>query len=251
MKNLLLLSIIISLCSSCNLYKPGRANIPILEGQNDANLSVSMGRNFGVEASYSPINHTGVIANYTNGFQDFEYRDDGISDQRLVNKFNNQQYEFGLGYYTRIDTNSYFEVYLGYGIGESGVANDYDGFFYTNQMAYEAMHEHFFIQPTYAYDYNESLSIRFTGKLAVINFYDINSSPYYPLSKSDLFDKTFTSFQPSISLLKKEDFIDFSWQMGLYLSPEKGFYSNRWINTSLAIGVNISRLRNKIKGNNR
>ena len=63
MKSLFVCIISAVLLASCNLYKPGRANVPVLEGKNDGNLSVSLGRNYGVEAAYSPINHLGIIAN--------------------------------------------------------------------------------------------------------------------------------------------------------------------------------------------
>jgi hypothetical protein len=248
MKNITLLFIIITLFSSCKLYKPGRANIPILEGKNDGNLSGSIGRNVGIEASYSPINHLGIIANYTNGFKNVEYQNDENYERRIVNRYNNQQYEFGLGYYARIDKMYYFEVYAGYGIGESGAVSNGDGFFYRNDIALEAMHEHVFIQPTFALDINPSHSFRLSAKLALMNFYDINSSPYSPLTKNELYDRTFTSIQPSVTYLIKMKFIDLSWQTALFISPEDGFYTHRWLNTSIGVGVNLSRLRKTIKG---
>jgi len=248
MNKIALLLISITLFSSCNLYKPGRANVPILEGKNDGNVSVSLGRNYGVEASYSPINHLGIIANYTNGFQNVELKDEGNSNSTVVNRYNNQQYEFGLGYYFRIDTSHYFEIYAGYGIGESGVFGTKNDLFLRTQVAMEAMHEHLFIQPSFAYEFNKTTSIRLTAKLALITFYDINNSPYYPQPESYFFDRTFTSIQPTMTLVKKEKVLDFSWQLGLYISPENGFYTNRWLNTSISLGVNLNRLREKIKG---
>lgn len=249
MKSLCVCIISTVLLASCNLYKPGRANVPVLEGKNDGNLSVSLGRNYGVEAAYSPLNHLGIIANYTNGFQNVERRNEGSSNSSIVNTYNNQQYEFGLGYYLRIDTLHYFEIYAGYGIGESGIVGTSNDLFLRTQVSLEAMHEHIFIQPTFAYEINKTTSVRFSAKLAAITFYDINNSPYYPQSKDYFFRKTFTSAQPTMTLLKKEDIFDFTWQIGFYISPEDGFYTNRWLNTSISFGININRLRKAVKSN--
>ncbi len=248
MKRLWTLLFVLSILSSCNFYKPGLINTPLLENKLDGNIGVSLGRTFGAQASFSPIESVGIMASYTNAMPVNEMRDvDNNGEEEIVNTFSNQQYEFGLGYYKRITEEFYFEIYGGYGKGEAGIAeNTLYSLDETSERAFEALHEGWFLQSSFAFKPENNISLVFSGKLAHNTFYDFNVSPFFEHSPTYFASPRILSFQPTMSFVFEESYFKGFFQAGFFLHDGAQFYNARWINASFGIALNLNKLTKKI-----
>tara|TARA_R110002049_G_scaffold26035_1_gene91109 strand:+ start:4711 stop:5505 length:795 start_codon:yes stop_codon:yes gene_type:complete len=236
--------------ASCNLYKPGKVYTPLLESQHDGNVSVSFGRTFGAQASYSPLKNIGVLLNYTNSLPVYEYQTiDNEPDEVLINTYRNQQLEFGLGYYEKLTDQYYFEIYAGYGKGESGVVEDlylirsYE----EDNVSFEAIHEYWFIQPTFSVKFKKSFSFSLSAKLSNTTFYNFNSSQFFEPPPNFFVNSTILSIQPCMSLDFGNDWLRGTIQTGLFLADQSRFYTARVLNGSIGFGVNLNQLKKTIK----
>ncbi len=253
MKQLLFILTGAVIFTSCNLYKPALINTPLLETQSDGNASVSLGRTFGVQASYSPLKNIGVMVNYSNALPVYEYQNVIDEPEKvLINTYANQQYEFGLGYYKRLTEQYYFELYVGYSAGESGVVENnyfiarYDTDF---NLAFEVMHEGWFLQPTFSVIPEKNIELAFSAKLANIQFYNFNPSPFFDVPPNFFTNSSILSLQPTMTFVFKQNWYRGFFQCGFFFSEYSRFYRSRWMNASFGIGLNINQLKQTINEN--
>lgn len=234
--------------SSCNFYKPGLVNTPLLENKLDGNIGVSLGRTFGAQASFSPIENIGIMASYSNAMPVSETRDiDSDGEGEIVNTFSNQQYEFGLGYYKRFTEEYYFEIYGGYGKGEAGIAENFlHSSDESNERAFEALHEGWFLQSSFAFKPEKNISLVFSGKLAHNTFYDFNVSPFFAHSPTYFASPRILSFQPTMSFVFEESYFKGFFQAGFFLHSGAQFYSARWLNASFGVALNLNKFTKKV-----
>ncbi len=247
MKKLSIYLVCVLALSSCNLYKPGLINTPLLENKLDGNIGVSLGRTFGAQISFSPVENIGIMASYSNAMPVNEMRDiDNNGEEEIVNTYSNQQYEYGLGYYKRFTEEFYFEIYGGYGKGEAGVA---ENVLYSsnesNERAFEALHEGWFLQSSFAFKPEKNISLVFSGKLAHNTFYDFNVSPFFEHSPTYFASPRILSFQPTMSFVFEESYFKGFFQAGFFMSDGAQFYNARWLNASFGIALNINKLTKK------
>lgn len=152
MKRYLLLLTVIAFTSCAPVYVPNAINTPLFTEKHDASLQGSFGFNgYDVQAAYSPFKHFGIMAN--TGFYN-------------VNDDSHQFFEGGLGYYGDFETNGRYEVYAGFGNGNTILNN--------NILAerVSASYNRIFIQPAIGAKMNV-FEASFAPRISYVNLYDL------------------------------------------------------------------------------
>ncbi|MCW8897133.1 MAG: hypothetical protein OQJ96_02330 [Flavobacteriales bacterium] len=128
--NLILgLTILFFLYACAPVYFPNKVNSPMINKAGDYNIEATMGvTGFDVQTAYSPIEKLGVMAN----FSTFDGSDHFHSF-----------FEGGLGYYEPLGSKGLFEIYGGYGYGNSRTSTQ--GIFGTIN---KGNYSRYFIQPS-------------------------------------------------------------------------------------------------------
>ncbi|HEY9081737.1 MAG TPA: hypothetical protein VIN73_00235 [Vicingaceae bacterium] len=122
--------IFIALFYACApVYFPNKVNAPMINKAGDYNVEATMGvTGFDVQTAYSPIEKLGVMAN----FSTFDGSDHFHSF-----------FEGGLGYYEPLGSKGLFEIYGGYGYGNSKTTTE--GIFGTTN---KGNYSRYFLQPS-------------------------------------------------------------------------------------------------------
>jgi len=160
-----ILSLLLCCMCSCNryYYKPNGVNAPLLTAANEAHVSASItadGAFTDMQAAYSPINHLGIIGN----FSTFSYK----ANDADVSSGNVDAYahlaELGAGYYYAMGDRrkAVFEIYGGAGGG--AMQSDINMNFFRS-----------FIQPGIGFR-THYFEFSFNIRLSDIRYYNLNTN---------------------------------------------------------------------------
>lgn len=174
-----LLLVILSL-SACHNYKPTYLNSPSFEQRNDLFIDFNVGSQLGGNLSYSPLKNWGVVFNAGTSFKTNVGSDSSYyvnQDNAFVSSFSyqNYTYEVASGIYGNLSENVFYDLYLGYGKGESGASQfNFDIFnFDQNLVAYNNSFENVFLQGDLKFQVVEDLKLMFSGRVNRLNFQDL------------------------------------------------------------------------------
>ncbi len=210
---LILISLVI-ITTSCNVvYIPSMQNVPLIKkkGEFQANITPA---NF--EASYSPVEHMGVMVNaqlsgnqWTEG-DSYEY-----STKR-------QFAEAGIGYNKQFDEDKVFEVYGGAGMGTLDLHDDFD----FDEQTFTATMNRKFIQPSVGF-YNDYVDVAFSTRILQLKFTNVKTKNYSEdeLKNLDLFDLNNNPYyfvEPAVTIRAGYKFIkvQFQYLYSIKLNPE-------------------------------
>lgn len=170
-------TLIIQSCATA--YIPNRVNSPMFKDKGEFKLDLTTGRNgFDTQAAYSPIKNVGIMLNGC-----FSDRD----KDTLSESFHEHIYgEIGLGYYKLLaDEKSVFEVYAGYGIGNTQTFYDWGTYIPNTKL--KADFSKIFIQPAIGIN-NKALTVSFASRFSFIKMdIDRMNSQYFTINDFDLF----------------------------------------------------------------
>lgn len=152
---LVVISLFFQACAP--VYFPNRVNAPMINKAGDFNIEATMGATgFDAQTAFSPVNKLGVMANFStyNGSDHYH-----------------SFFEGGLGYYEPLGTKGLFEIYGGYGFGNSKTTTE--GIFGTTN---KGNYYRYFLQPSIGLvataDEESSLSgsSYFTPRVCLVDF---------------------------------------------------------------------------------
>lgn len=220
LSGIVIIGLITLASSSCHLlYLPNQVNVPMLTGKNDLSGNISLGlSNVNVQAAFSPINHVGFMANYAGG------KTSSSDDTSITNSY--YFFEIGLGYYKPINKSILFDVFGGYGIGDS---RTYDNV-WDNPTTINGKYTRIFVQPSLTISASEA----FDANLAirpVFVFMGKSGSGTTPSRSSNTF------LEPVLTLKYGWKYVKIINQFGLSLPIQGAEYAfNPFI---LGIGINF------------
>ncbi len=165
MKPLLILTLGISLITSCApVYIPNVANVPLLSQKGELQVAVHAGTaGIDPQVAYAITNTVGIMANGS-------FRDSKSSES---NDFHNHNFgELGIGYYTQIDETGRFEVFSGFGLGET---NSQIISTFSNRV--HAKYNKFFIQPSIGLT-QKSVDFSFSTRYIFVSVNDLSNSNF-------------------------------------------------------------------------
>lgn len=203
---------LVFLISCAPVYVPNAINTPLLTQQHDASLQGSFGFNgYDAQAAYSPLKGLGIMANA--GFYD-------------SNTFTHTFFEGGAGYYGSFENTGRYEVYGGFGNGNTVLNNNILADRITGN------YNRIFIQPSIGAKTNV-FEGSFTPRLVYVNFYDLKLDNYTNTPLSSVY------IEPVVTAKVGYKFAKFFIQFGLSLHTENALsiYSSPFL---FNMGLNLS-----------
>lgn len=195
MKNIVLLSLFVSVTSCAPLYTPNLVHVPLFSDKNDADVQFGTGTcGYDAQVAYAPINHLGLMVNSS-------FKNKDVSDTNFYNKHN--FIEGGLGYFGKIDEAGRYECYLGYG---NGSAQNYSEGFYG---LVKGSYNRFFFQPSIGVK-TDVFEGAFSLRVVYIDMYSISKNVGY--TRSEL---SAGYYEPVLTAKMGYKFIKFFIQGGL------------------------------------
>lgn len=141
--------------SSCYSYKPSYINSPIFQEEGQVDLNVNLGSGVGANIAYSPVEHFGLLAEYsarpvieselTGGSY---FNQDGNEVRGFI--YADNFYALAAGTFWKYGENLYQDFYIGYGQGNgsylSGTNLDFNFNGSFNLDAFESEYENIYFQ---------------------------------------------------------------------------------------------------------
>lgn len=172
-KQLLLISSVLLILSSCSLYTPGFINAPKYDG-GDINIGANVGTTADFNVSASPVSHLSILANATYALP-VTYDDDPISsNENNSYDYPRYQIEGAVGYYYEIGNGKAqhdFHVGYGFGKGASFLNN-----FVSGEDGFAANISNVFFQSSFIFQLEDDLDILFTSKYNMVKYDDFEFS---------------------------------------------------------------------------
>jgi hypothetical protein len=250
MKKAIHLLIFSILFSSCAFYKPAKVNSPLLQEKGDGDVSINIGTGANVNVSFSPLNHVVLIGNYNNAYNTtLSTVNPTTGASTTIFNYTNSQFEVGGGYYnSKLFGKLYIDLIGGYGTGKCGTLADI-GFFFFDEIGYQAKYRNHFIQSTFATNLDNPFIFGVGGKVNFLSFYDYKStdkqSGYPEYSYFSVGSKVV--FQPFVTLRYNSGFVGFETYLGLAFTGSSAYYTQRPFDIGIGLNFDIGKFRTHLK----
>jgi len=233
--------LLLALLSSCSpLYLPGTRNAPLFTEQGEAQLSGYLSA-AGAEAqvAYSLTDNLAVIGGYNYASQK---KTSNTTEYTRKNGYG----EFGLGYYNR-SRSARYELFVGYGMGESTSSDVYYFFSSAFGQGVETVatgkYQRIFFQPSIGTN-NRSTNLSFTPRISWVDFSEFTSQgvTVKPGEQASIF------LEPAASLkFHLTGNIFAVMQLGLTV-PMNGqpFFEYQSLQASIGLQIDTGGLRTKV-----
>jgi hypothetical protein len=219
----------ISACAP--VYVPNVRNSPMFTKGGEFQASVQIGNGWEGQSAYAINDHFGLMANFSyanrTGF-DPDTEDDDYHRHQL--------FEGGAGYFSN-RTDSFFEVFAGYGAGEGSSVDTYDDLFGPQSVAATGKYKRYFLQPAFGINGKE-IDVSFATRFSMVDFYKFSNESYSMVVNEE--PKFFC--EPAIigraNMANNHMFVIFQGGVSLGLS-ENIYFSRRSFQFSTGIGLRL------------
>lgn len=237
----LLLFVVITSLSSCNLYNPTFINSPVYEKEKELTLGVNIGSNQSINVSINPIEHLSIIANASS--TGALSNDQPLVSTQNPNGINTPSYnvnlyqaELGIGYYYNLTDDIQHDLYIGGGIGKSGEE--------LNIYIIESTTMSFFIQSSLSYKLDTKTRAIISSKFNRLSFSDYKATQIReanPILSPLVFnEKSFWVNQFGIGILSDLGPIELTLQAQLIARFNNNFEYDDFSPIAGFIGINFN-----------
>jgi hypothetical protein len=228
------LLLLVLLCSCAPTYVPNVRNVPLFTKGGEFQTSIQAGNGLDLQTAVSLNNHIGLMANYS--MSDGGSQNDGNNNDGQYHK--HKFWEGGMGYFK--NTNDWcFELFAGYGRGESSNLNEFLS--WNSAAPSQGKYERYFIQPSIGLN-KKIFDFAFVNRVTYVDFteysdangqYSINEKPKIFLEPAAVGRVNFA-----------ENFAFFTFQVGTALPASNDLYFKfRKLQMSAGLGFRIGGAR--------
>lgn len=158
-----LLVALLGISSCAPVYVPNVRNSPMFTKAGEFQASVQIGNGLEAQAAFAVIDHFGVMTNYSY----IDATDPENEEDYLRHTF----FEGGVGYFKN-KSESFFEVFAGYGRGKGTTYESYS-FFGSVSTAATGQYHRYFLQPAFGMN-KEALQFSFVPRFSLVDFYEFS-----------------------------------------------------------------------------
>lgn len=170
MRLLVFLALVIAVSSCTPIYVPTVRNTPMFRGEGEFQGTVALSTGVSLQGAYAISDHVGMIGSYS--ILNEKANDPQSSSEKFTRKSN--QLEVGLGYFNTTRSRR-FELYGGYGQGESTTTGQYIFLGLGAQdVIVTGRYRRYFIQPSVGTN-RKNFNLIFTPRLSFVDFYEFTS----------------------------------------------------------------------------
>lgn len=235
----LLLGVVI-LFTACNVaYIPNRHNVPLMQEQGDASVSISTTN---LQTAYAFSDQLALMGNLY--FRENRWEnavDSGLTVASYDYQANRFLGEAGLGYYKDLGEGAVFELYAGGGIGNLAFKTiDPNPL---NDRNYHAKMSKAFLQPNIGFK-SEYIDFVLSTRLSLVNFSDVDTTNYSIASLTNdnligLDQQPFVFLEPALTLRFGYRFIKAYAQaiVASKLNPERIHYRSFGLNVGVELDL--------------
>lgn len=216
-------------------YTPNAQNVPLIDEKAEGGGSFSFqkglySRGLNLQTAFSPLNHLGFMLNYH--FLSAKYSYEGswwsslYSDEGEVKR---NFFEVGMGYYTKVQEKSVFEVYGGVGWGSAKFEN-YGTYYYNyNRIRGKVTDNRYFLQPAFGWIFNEHLELAISNRFCLLYYKDLTVDGGIEIELDELLnvnDNPLFLIEPAVTFRVGGENIKFQYQVCLsnYIGNYTGYY---------------------------
>lgn len=210
-----LLIIALLATSACApVYIPNVRNSPMFTKGGEFQTSVQIGNGIEAQSALAVTEHFAVMANYL-------YLD--VSNTENGEDYNRHQFfEGAIGYFSNT-SDSFFEVFAGYGRGKGSTNNGFD-FLGSDPVSATGRYERFFIQPAVGLNKNV-VNISFAPRISMVDFYEFSTD----VGRSAIHEAPKFFFEPAV--IGRTNFANnhmyFVFQGGISMALSEDIYFDR------------------------
>ncbi|MFO8086696.1 MAG: hypothetical protein R6T91_02665 [Bacteroidales bacterium] len=226
--------------AACNVaYIPNRHNVPLMQEQGDASVSISTTN---LQTAYAFSDHGALMGNlYFRQNRWNNSPDDMVTTSSTDYQSNRFLGELGLGYYKDLGEGAVFELYGGGGLGNIGFKTiDANPIL---DRKYHAKMAKVFLQPNIGFK-SEYIDVVLSTRLSILSFRDVDTTNYTVSSLTtdnliDLDQQPYFFLEPALTMRFGYRFINAYAQaiVASKLNPERINYRSFGINVGIELDL--------------
>ncbi len=251
------------------VYSPSAHNVPVLFEKNDSKISFNYSTNmdtratnskydrnrangYDVQAAYALTKNIGIQGSYF-ARKEMTYNNslDNFFDSSVI-RYKRSLFEFGIGYFTQIDTKQkvMFQIFGAVGFGKSDFT---DTGLDENQLLYSRIHNaeltKYYLEPTISFRNKAVFAASLSTRFSLISFRNVKTN--YSQREKEYFKLDSIGRGPSMFFepafvnsygFNKLPGLRIEYQLGLSLLLSKNFIDYRRFNFSLGLVLDLPKL---------
>jgi hypothetical protein len=128
--------------------------------------SAQIGNGVELQSAYAITDHFGAMVNFSN------INSTGFDPDHPDDYHRHRFFEGGVGYFLN-RSDSFFEVFAGYGKGRGSSHDEFDFFFTPNEIS-TGRYNRYFVQPAFCLNKGE-INVAFVPRFSVVDFYEFST----------------------------------------------------------------------------
>lgn len=221
---------LLALSSCAPVYIPNVRNSPMFTKGGEFQASAQIGNGLELQSAYAITDHFGAMVNFSN------INSTGFDSDHPDDFHRHRFFEGGIGYFQN-RSDSFFEVFAGYGRGKGSSYDEYDFFGSQSAAVATGRYNRYFVQPAFGLN-KDAMNVAFVPRISVVDFYEFATET----ARAAVSAKAKCFLEPAVvgraNFAKNRLFATFQLGVSLGMSQDV-YFERRTFQASAGLGFRI------------